>query len=127
MKIIDKRSWWQLVHGYVTIHQKVTINRNQFCAEIQNWGSICSRNCCRDYDNCYQEKKLKNGTEFQLFKSLVMNSHHFTSPGIVRQDCGDNSYFVEDSVGDLERIWREDIITDQDDASHGIVVSKPIM
>ena len=56
-----------------------------------------------------------------------MNYHHFTLPGIVRQDCGDNSYFVEDSVGDLERIWREDIMTDQDDATHGILVSKPAL
>ena len=46
---------------------------------------------------------------------------HYAS-GVVRQNCGDSSYFVEDSVGDLERIWREDIITDQDDASHSIQV-----
>ncbi len=38
--------------------------------------------------------------------------------GVVRQDCEDGSYFVEDSVGDLERIWREDIVTDRDDAKH---------
>ena len=33
----------------------------------------------------------------------------------MRQDCGDNSYIIEDSVGDLEKIWREDIIHDDDD------------
>ena len=43
--------------------------------------------------------------------------------GIVRQDCGDGSYFLEDSVGNLERIWREDVITDADDAKHVIQVS----
>ncbi len=39
-----------------------------------------------------------------------------TCLGIVHQNCGDCSYFVEDSVGDMERIWREDIITEADDA-----------
>ena len=36
--------------------------------------------------------------------------------GTVKQSCGDGSYFVEDSVGDLEKIWREDILTDSDEA-----------
>lgn len=36
--------------------------------------------------------------------------------GIVRHDCSDGSYLVEDSIGDLEKIWREDIIADSDDA-----------
>lgn len=42
--------------------------------------------------------------------------------GVVREDCEDGSYFVEDSVGDLERIWREDIISDADDANSVIQV-----
>ena len=43
--------------------------------------------------------------------------------GIVRHDCGDHSYLVEDSVGDLERIWREDIIADMDDADNVLQVT----
>lgn len=39
----------------------------------------------------------------------------FFSSGVIRYDCGDNSYIVEDSVGDLEKIWREDILADGDD------------
>ncbi len=41
---------------------------------------------------------------------------------MVRHDCGDNSYIVEDGVGDLEKIWREDIITDQDDVHQSVQV-----
>ncbi|XP_013387557.1 von Willebrand factor A domain-containing protein 3B [Lingula anatina] len=35
--------------------------------------------------------------------------------GTIRENCGDCSYFVEDGAGDMERIYREDIITDNDD------------
>ncbi|XP_021341552.1 uncharacterized protein LOC110442323 isoform X2 [Mizuhopecten yessoensis] len=37
--------------------------------------------------------------------------------GIVQQDCGDLSYIIEDSTRMCEKIWREDIITDYDDAN----------
>ena len=37
--------------------------------------------------------------------------------GIIRHDCADGSYLVEDSIGDLEKIWRENIIADNDDAN----------
>jgi hypothetical protein len=37
--------------------------------------------------------------------------------GIVREDCGDYSYIVEDATHQFEKIWREDIITDYDDAN----------
>ena len=40
----------------------------------------------------------------------------------MRQDCGDGTFFVEDSVGDLEQIPRMDIITDEDDADNVIKV-----
>ena len=36
--------------------------------------------------------------------------------GTIKHDCGDGSYFVQDSVGDLDKIWREDILTDNDEA-----------
>ena len=42
--------------------------------------------------------------------------------GIVVQDCGNHSYFVEDSVGSVEKIWREDIIADKDEADAEIKV-----
>lgn len=37
--------------------------------------------------------------------------------GIVKEDCGDYSYIVEDATHQFEKIWREDIITDYDDAN----------
>lgn len=48
-------------------------------------------------------------------------------PGTIRQDCGDGSYFVEDSVGDLEQINRPDIITEADDADNEIDVHDPVI
>ena len=45
-------------------------------------------------------------------------NYHLFILGSVKQSCGDFSYLVEDSVGDMEQIWREDIITDNDDASN---------
>ena len=44
--------------------------------------------------------------------------------GIVRENCGDFSYIVEDSVGDLEKIWREDIIHDDDDRDKQLKVRR---
>nr|KAG5692189.1 hypothetical protein BaRGS_008735 [Batillaria attramentaria] len=35
--------------------------------------------------------------------------------GTVQQNLGDCSYIVEDATGYIERIWREDIISDYDD------------
>ena len=35
--------------------------------------------------------------------------------GTVQQYLGDMSYIVEDSTGYVERIWREDVISDYDD------------
>lgn len=47
--------------------------------------------------------------------------------GTIKQDCGDGSYFVEDSVGDLEQIYRPDIITEADDAENEIGVHDPVI
>jgi len=47
--------------------------------------------------------------------------------GTIRQDCGDGSHLVEDSVGDLEQIYRPDIITDADDADNEIRVHDPVI
>ena len=45
--------------------------------------------------------------------------------GTVRHDCGDGSYLIEDSIGNLEKIWREDAIADRDDANILINVGQP--
>ena len=45
----------------------------------------------------------------------------------IRQDCGDGSYYVEDSVGDLEQIYRPDIISEADDADNEIDVHDPVV
>ncbi|KAK3738170.1 hypothetical protein QZH41_019678, partial [Actinostola sp. cb2023] len=47
--------------------------------------------------------------------------------GTVRQDCGDGTFFIEDSVGDLEQIPRIDIITDEDDADNVIKGGDPVV
>ncbi|CAH1267973.1 VWA3A [Branchiostoma lanceolatum] len=47
--------------------------------------------------------------------------------GTVKQALGDDSYYIEDSVGDMERIFREDIITDEDDANNIIQSGDPII
>lgn len=47
--------------------------------------------------------------------------------GTIRQDCGDGSYYVEDSVGDLEQIYRPDIILEADDADNEIDVHDPVV
>lgn len=47
--------------------------------------------------------------------------------GTIRQDCGDGSYLVEDSVSDLEQINRADIITDADDAANQIGLHDPVI
>lgn len=44
--------------------------------------------------------------------------------GVVKQDCNDFSYIIEDSTRMCERIWREDIITDYDDANQIIQVKQ---
>ena len=49
------------------------------------------------------------------------------SSGTIKQDCGDGSYLVEDSVGDLEQIYRPDIITEADDAENEIGVHDPVI
>ena len=36
------------------------------------------------------------------------------SLGTVNRNCGDDSYIIEDSHSDVEKIWREDIIADDD-------------
>lgn len=50
-----------------------------------------------------------------------------SSSGTIRQDCRDGSYLVEDSLGDLEQIYRPDIITDADDADNEIDVHDPVI
>ncbi|CAC5414532.1 unnamed protein product [Mytilus coruscus] len=47
--------------------------------------------------------------------------------GIVREDCGDRSYIVEDATHQVEKIWREDIITDYDDANQILQPKDPIV
>ena len=51
---------------------------------------------------------------------------HVTVSGTVRHDCNDGSYLVEDSSGCLEKIGREDIIADSDDAHIVIEVCQSI-
>lgn len=51
----------------------------------------------------------------------------FIVSGTVRKDCEDGSYLVEDSVGDLEQIYRPDIITDSDDADSEINEHDPVV
>ena len=62
-----------------------------------------------------------------------MHNYHGTSPcqvvahfnvrflynfaGTIKEDINDGSFIVEDSAGDLERIWREDVIRDADDTN----------
>eukprot|EP00105_Crassostrea_gigas_P022697 XP_011442307.1 PREDICTED: uncharacterized protein LOC105338748 isoform X2 [Crassostrea gigas] len=47
--------------------------------------------------------------------------------GVVKQDCNDFSYIIEDSTRMCERIWREDIITDYDDANQIIQPNDPVV
>eukprot|EP00794_Sanderia_malayensis_P007171 gene7171-7977_t len=47
--------------------------------------------------------------------------------GTIKQDCGDSTYYVEDSVGYVERIVRQDIITDEDDADNVIKIGSPVV
>ncbi|XP_071086987.1 von Willebrand factor A domain-containing protein 3B-like [Haliotis cracherodii] len=42
-------------------------------------------------------------------------------------NCQDFSYMVVDSTGEAERIWREDIITESDDANHIIKVNDTVV
>ena len=37
--------------------------------------------------------------------------------GTIKEDLDDCSFIIEDSAGDLERIWREDLIRDEDDTN----------
>ena len=43
--------------------------------------------------------------------------------GTIKDDCGKAIYAVEDTVGNVEKIVRDDIITDEDDADNIINVS----
>ena len=43
--------------------------------------------------------------------------------GTIKEDCGKTIYAVEDTVGNVEKIVRDDIITDEDDADNIINVS----
>lgn len=47
--------------------------------------------------------------------------------GVVQQDCEDFSYYIEDATKMCERIWREDIITDYDDANQVIQPKDPVV
>ncbi|KAK1167593.1 hypothetical protein AOXY_G10303 [Acipenser oxyrinchus oxyrinchus] len=47
--------------------------------------------------------------------------------GYVVHSCGDHSYFVQNNEGELERIWREDLITEADDAENIIQVGDPVI
>ncbi|KAJ8407275.1 hypothetical protein AAFF_G00278490 [Aldrovandia affinis] len=41
--------------------------------------------------------------------------------------CGDQSYFLQNREGALERVWREDIITEAEDSSQEIKVEDPVI
>ena len=41
------------------------------------------------------------------------------------ENCGNYLYTVKDSIGDVDEIWREDIITDEDDDKNIIQVWHP--
>ncbi|KAJ8351781.1 hypothetical protein SKAU_G00232570 [Synaphobranchus kaupii] len=41
--------------------------------------------------------------------------------------CGDQSYFLQSREGELERVWREDIITEGQDSSQEIKVEDPVI
>ena len=45
--------------------------------------------------------------------------------GIIQKVGGDDSYLVEDSLGYMEKIWREDIIKedDHDDSTIQVILS----
>jgi len=43
--------------------------------------------------------------------------------GTVKDRCGDDCYIIQDSLGDLEKIWREDVIADDDGSNQTIRVS----
>lgn len=42
--------------------------------------------------------------------------------GLIKGFCGDDCYFVEDSLGYVEKIWREDIIANEDSSNQTIRV-----
>ncbi|KAG9348939.1 hypothetical protein JZ751_029256 [Albula glossodonta] len=45
----------------------------------------------------------------------------------VVHSCGDQSYFLQSKEGALERVWREDIITERDDSSQEVKEEDPII
>ncbi|KAL8616726.1 hypothetical protein ACOMHN_017764 [Nucella lapillus] len=47
--------------------------------------------------------------------------------GTVRQNVGDLSYIVEDATGHIEKIWREDIISDYDDNAPPVKVDDRVV
>ena len=60
---------------------------------------------------------LYYGFRFQLI--YLQLNHLFV--GTVHEPAGDN-YFVEDSVGNMDEISRQNIISDEDDAGNAIKV-----
>ena len=54
----------------------------------------------------------------------LVNIYRF-NVGTIKEDCGNAIYAVEDTVGNVEKIVRDDIISDQDDADNIINVSCP--
>uniref|UniRef100_A0A8C5P7Y9 DUF4537 domain-containing protein n=1 Tax=Leptobrachium leishanense TaxID=445787 RepID=A0A8C5P7Y9_9ANUR len=46
--------------------------------------------------------------------------------GSIVHDCGDSSYFIQMSHGELSRIWREDLYSDADDYKQDIQVHHPL-
>ncbi|XP_067889388.1 von Willebrand factor A domain-containing protein 3B-like isoform X2 [Heterodontus francisci] len=47
--------------------------------------------------------------------------------GSVIHDCGDHSYFIQSSAGEVERIWREDIFTHTNDVENIIQEDDPVI
>ena len=58
----------------------------------------------------YTTGASNDSTVWSMLHSLLCSV-----PGTVQQNMGDLSYIVEDATGHIERIWREDIISDYDD------------
>lgn len=52
---------------------------------------------------------------------------YFLATGIVKHDHSDYSYSLEDSTGLMERIWREDIISENDGCNQVLEVNTAIL
>ncbi|XP_077152982.1 von Willebrand factor A domain-containing protein 3B isoform X2 [Ranitomeya variabilis] len=61
-------------------------------------------------------------------KVLSICSHNgWYEEGSIIHDCGDNTYFVEKTSGEVARIHRDDLLTDTDDNNKEIKESDPVI